>query len=185
MREEVASSHQSSVINNQTPEYPADFTGGFVLVNTKQLPEEDGLSVSIGAGMNDKTHGKRFLSAQGSSWDWLGLGSGWRSLDAGMKGGLIICGKVQYCLSIRDPRIADTSQSNGFESDNNASGAETAPFTTATFRNVTFIGPVPPRTRILSTPPTTSLPEASSPTTVPSWVGSSRPYRYVAAASSM
>ena len=27
-------------------------------------------------------------------------------------------GKVQYCLSIRDPRIADTSQSNGFESDN-------------------------------------------------------------------
>ena len=51
------------------------------------------------------------------------------------------CGKVQYCLSIRDPRIADTSQSNGFESDNNASGAETAPFTTATFRNVTFIGP--------------------------------------------
>ncbi len=50
-------------------------------------------------------------------------------------------GNVQYCLSIRDPRIADTSQSNGFESDNNASGAETTPFTTATFRNVTFIGP--------------------------------------------
>ncbi len=50
-------------------------------------------------------------------------------------------GTVQYCLSIRDPRIADISQSNGFESDNNASGAETAPFTTATFRNVTFIGP--------------------------------------------
>lgn len=51
-------------------------------------------------------------------------------------------GTVQYCLSIRDPRIADTSQSNGFESDNNASGTETAPFTTATFKNVTFIGPM-------------------------------------------
>lgn len=51
-------------------------------------------------------------------------------------------GNVQYCLSIRDPRIADTSQSNGFESDNNASGAETTPFTTATFKNVTFIGPM-------------------------------------------
>lgn len=50
-------------------------------------------------------------------------------------------GTVQYCLSIRDPRIADTSQSNGFESDNNASGAETTPFTTATFKNITFIGP--------------------------------------------
>lgn len=51
-------------------------------------------------------------------------------------------GTVQYCLSIRDPRIADTSQSNGFESDNNASGAETTPFTSATFRNVTFVGPM-------------------------------------------
>lgn len=51
-------------------------------------------------------------------------------------------GNVQYCLSIRDPRLADTSQSNGFESDNNASGAETTPFTTATFKNVTFIGPM-------------------------------------------
>ncbi len=50
-------------------------------------------------------------------------------------------GTVQYCLSVRDPRIADTSQSNGFESDNNASGAETTPFTSATFKNVTFIGP--------------------------------------------
>lgn len=50
-------------------------------------------------------------------------------------------GMVQYGLSIRDPRIADTSQSNGFESDNNASGAETTPFTTAIFKNITFIGP--------------------------------------------
>lgn len=51
-------------------------------------------------------------------------------------------GTVQYGLSIRDPRIADTSQSNGFESDNNASGAETTPFTSALFKNVTFIGPM-------------------------------------------
>lgn len=50
-------------------------------------------------------------------------------------------GNVEYCLSVRDPRIADTSQSNGFESDNNASGAETAPFTSAHFSHVTFIGP--------------------------------------------
>lgn len=51
-------------------------------------------------------------------------------------------GTVLYCLSIRDPRIADTSQSNGFESDNNGTGADIAPFTTATFKNVTFIGPM-------------------------------------------
>lgn len=51
-------------------------------------------------------------------------------------------GTVEYGLSIRDPRIADTSQSNGFESDNNASGAETTPFTSAKFRNITLIGPI-------------------------------------------
>lgn len=51
-------------------------------------------------------------------------------------------GNVQYCLSIRNPRIADISQSNGFESDNCADGAAVAPFTTATFSNVTFIGPL-------------------------------------------
>ncbi len=50
-------------------------------------------------------------------------------------------GNVQYALSIRDSKIADTSQSNGFESDNNASGSSATPYTTATFSNVTFIGP--------------------------------------------
>lgn len=50
-------------------------------------------------------------------------------------------GNVQFALSIRDPRIADTSQSNGFESDNDADGSLAEPFTSATFSNVTFIGP--------------------------------------------
>ena len=50
-------------------------------------------------------------------------------------------GAVQYGLAIRDARIADKSQSNGFESDNNASGSDVSPYTTATFSNITFIGP--------------------------------------------
>lgn len=50
-------------------------------------------------------------------------------------------GKVQYALSVRNSRIADTSQSNGFESDNCADGSQVDPFTTAVFSNVTFIGP--------------------------------------------
>lgn len=50
-------------------------------------------------------------------------------------------GSVQFGLSVRDPRIADTSQSNGFESDNCADGSEISPYTSATFSNITFIGP--------------------------------------------
>lgn len=50
-------------------------------------------------------------------------------------------GNVQFGLSVRDPRIADASRSNGFESDNNASGTQAEPYTSATFSNITFIGP--------------------------------------------
>lgn len=50
-------------------------------------------------------------------------------------------GTVQFGLGIRDPRIADQSQSNGFESDNNASGSDVSPYTTAQFSNITFVGP--------------------------------------------
>lgn len=50
-------------------------------------------------------------------------------------------GHVEYGLSVRDSRIADASQSNGFESDNNASGSTAEPYTAATFSHMTFLGP--------------------------------------------
>jgi hypothetical protein len=50
-------------------------------------------------------------------------------------------GKIQYALVIRDPKIADTSRSNGFESDNDADGSVKTPFTACTFSNVTIVGP--------------------------------------------
>ncbi|MDR1091079.1 MAG: hypothetical protein LBL79_08390 [Prevotella sp.] len=51
-------------------------------------------------------------------------------------------GKLQFLLGIRNPKIADQSLSNGFESDNNANGTTDAPYTTAVFSNVTLIGPI-------------------------------------------
>lgn len=50
-------------------------------------------------------------------------------------------GSVQFGLVVRDPRLADQSQSNSFESDNCADGAEVSPYTSALFSNITFIGP--------------------------------------------
>ena len=49
---------------------------------------------------------------------------------------------MQYLLSVRNPKIADKSVSNSFESDNNASGTTAEPFTSAVFSNVTIIGPI-------------------------------------------
>jgi hypothetical protein len=50
-------------------------------------------------------------------------------------------GHVQFALGVRQPRIADVSTSNGFESDNNANGTTETPVTSAVFSNITLIGP--------------------------------------------
>lgn len=53
-------------------------------------------------------------------------------------------GFVQFGLSVRDPQIADqsaSSTSEGFESDNDASGTTNTPQTAAIFSNMTLIGP--------------------------------------------
>lgn len=50
-------------------------------------------------------------------------------------------GKLQFLLAIRDPQIADQSQSNGFESDNDGAGSTNNPRTSPTYYNVTLIGP--------------------------------------------
>jgi hypothetical protein len=50
-------------------------------------------------------------------------------------------GKLQYCIGLRDSAVADVSGSNGFESDNDATGSSNTPYTTALFANVGLYGP--------------------------------------------
>ncbi len=51
-------------------------------------------------------------------------------------------GKVQFFVSLRDPAVADQSQSNGFESDNDSDGSTLSPYTSAQFVNGTVLGPM-------------------------------------------
>ncbi len=51
-------------------------------------------------------------------------------------------GNIQHAVVLRDPEIADQSSSNGFESDNDASGTTNTPLTSPTFSNITVVGPV-------------------------------------------
>jgi len=58
-------------------------------------------------------------------------------------------GLIQFAVSLRDPSIADVSGSNGFESDNDASGSANTPLTHPIFSNVSIFGPlVTPSTTI-------------------------------------
>ncbi len=76
------------IVKSPAPEYPADFTGGFILINTKDMPSENGFNISLGGAVNDKTHFRNFIRTKGSPTDWMGFDNGFRSLDAGMKGAL-------------------------------------------------------------------------------------------------
>lgn len=50
-------------------------------------------------------------------------------------------GKVQFGVGIRNPRVADVSTSNGFESDNDGSGSTATPQTAPVFSNISLFGP--------------------------------------------
>lgn len=51
-------------------------------------------------------------------------------------------GHLQFGVSLRDPAVADQSGSNGFESDNDASGSAASPVTNPIFSNFSLYGPL-------------------------------------------
>jgi len=51
-------------------------------------------------------------------------------------------GKCQFLVALRDSNIADISGSNGFESDNDATGSTNTPLTFPIYSNVTIVGPM-------------------------------------------
>jgi hypothetical protein len=51
-------------------------------------------------------------------------------------------GKIQFGLIVKNPKIADVSRSNGFESDNNADAPNQQPVTSPVFSNITIVGPI-------------------------------------------
>lgn len=72
------------VINKAfVPEYPGEWAGGLVQVNTKDIPAKAFLNIQIGTGFNTQTTGRNFLKEQqAGKWDWLGIDDGTRALPA-------------------------------------------------------------------------------------------------------
>ena len=71
------------IIKSPAPQYPADFTGGFIMIDTKEVPHENSASISVGASVNDQTHFQRFMAAEGGKTDWLGFDN-FRRLQGGV-----------------------------------------------------------------------------------------------------
>lgn len=63
-----------------TADLPVGFAGGLIQVNTKDIPNQDFLTMSIGSGMNDQSTGKSFLSGKRGKYDALGFDDGTRKM---------------------------------------------------------------------------------------------------------
>lgn len=73
-----------TIIKAPTAEYPADYSGGFINISTKEIPLENEFTVSVGGNWNDATVFKEFSYSKGSSTDFLGFDGGLRSLHGGI-----------------------------------------------------------------------------------------------------
>lgn len=60
------------IVKSPAPEYPADFTGGFVMIKTRYQPDGSGLNISAGTSVNDMTHFRDFKYYKGGGRHYAG-----------------------------------------------------------------------------------------------------------------
>ncbi len=77
-----------TIVKSPSAEYPADYSGGFIVVNTKEIPSENNLSFSIGGNWNTSTAFQDFSYSKGSATDFLGFDNGLRNLKGGINASL-------------------------------------------------------------------------------------------------
>lgn len=66
------------------PEYPGEWAGGLIQVNTRDIPSKNFFNVEVGTGFNTQTTWKKFYKdGQGGKFDWLGIEDGTRALPSG------------------------------------------------------------------------------------------------------
>lgn len=68
-----------SIFKTATPDLPGDFAGGVIKIKTRDIPDENFTSVSIGLRTNNISTFKSGLGYQGGKTDWLGVDDGTRT----------------------------------------------------------------------------------------------------------
>ncbi len=63
-----------TIVKTPSAEYPADYTGGFILINTKEIPVSNALSFTVGSNWNDASLGD-FTSFSKSTSSMESMGS--------------------------------------------------------------------------------------------------------------
>lgn len=65
------------------PEYPGEWGGGMVQVNTKDIPSSNFFTIQVGTGFNSRTIGRDFYDYDGGKYDFIGIDDGARGLPDG------------------------------------------------------------------------------------------------------
>lgn len=73
-----------TIVKSPAAEYPADYTGGFVLITTKEIPTENAFHISVGGNWNSQSAFHEFFEGKTSGTDFLGFDNGLRSLHGGI-----------------------------------------------------------------------------------------------------
>ena len=73
-----------TIVKSPTAEYPADYSGGFIIVNTKEIPAENSFNIVVGGNWNTSSAFKDFSYSKGSGTDFLGFDNGLRNLNGGI-----------------------------------------------------------------------------------------------------
>jgi len=68
------------VQKSYSPDMPGEFGGGSVDIRTNSIPDENFFNISLSGGFLQRTTGKKGLTYQGGSNDWLGRDDGTRAL---------------------------------------------------------------------------------------------------------
>ena len=129
----IPSSMIENIIIYKSPaaELPADFSGGFVKISTKNMPDKNGMSISYGTGVNQNSAFSSFFSPVKGGTDWLGFDNGSRSLPGDMPAHL-----NEY-ESATNPVVRDKITSLGMEMNNNWSVTPVAAYPDQKF-NITL-----------------------------------------------
>ena len=77
-----------TIVKSPTAEYPADYSGGFIIVNTKEIPAENSFNIAVGGNWNTSSAFKDFSYSKGSGTDFLGFDNGLRNLNGGIQANL-------------------------------------------------------------------------------------------------
>ncbi|MEO7176234.1 MAG: TonB-dependent receptor [Saprospiraceae bacterium] len=72
------------IYKTATPDLPGEFAGGVIQLNTKEVPEESFINVSLTGIYNSQSTFKPYQSSTKSNMDWWGKDDGSRALPAGV-----------------------------------------------------------------------------------------------------